>query len=328
MWHGESGQWIMSLAVGDHAEFYSSRDLKSWTYLSEFGMNQGAHGGVWECPDLVRMKVEGHDEEKWVLLISINPGGPNGGSATQYFVGEFDGTKFTTDQKEAKWVDHGADNYAGVTFNNAPGEKPIFIGWMSNWNYALNTPTEKWRSAMTLPRHLLLSKDEFGYFISSRIFPAFDDITTTVLEKDEILLDQMQTFDGAFDRADITWSQDLNEDLVVKFLNNEGEFLVIELNPEKGQIIMDRQNSGKTDFSETFADKQHVMPYYSKEKSSEVRIVLDRASIELFVDGGRYVMTEKFFPNAPFNVMQLSSARGTTINQLKIKSVANTWKNE
>ena len=114
----------------------------------------------------------------------------------------------------------------------------------------------------------------------------------------------------------------------MRFLNNEGEFLEIELNPEKGQIIMDRQNSGKTNFSETFADKPHDMPYYSKDKSADLRIVLDRASIELFVDGGRYVMTEKFFPNAPFNVMQLSSTRGTTINQLKIKSVANTWKNE
>ena len=328
MWHDASGKWIMSLAVGDHAEFYSSPDLKSWTYLSAFGKNAGAHGGVWECPDLIPMKVEGQDEEKWVLLISINPGGPNGGSATQYFVGEFDGTKFTTDQNETKWLDHGADNYAGVTYNNAPGEHPVFIGWMSNWNYARNTPTEKWRSAMTLPRNLHLGKDETGYFVSSRIIPAFDKITELVSEQDEIILDAPQTMEGQFDQADLTWKQNLNDNMTVKFQNDKGEYLVLLLDPERKQIVLDRRHSGKTDFHETFADKIHSMPYLPKEKTSDVRIVLDRASIEVFIDGGRHVMTEKFFPNSAFNSLQLSSSNGTAIQDFKIKSVANTWHNE
>ncbi len=328
MWHAETGKWIMSLAVGDHAEFYASPDLKTWTYLSEFGKNDGAHGGVWECPDLIPMKVEGEEEEKWILLISINPGGPNGGSATQYFVGEFDGTKFTTDQEDTKWLDHGADNYAGVTYNNAPGADPVFIGWMSNWNYARNTPTEKWRSAMTLPRHLHLKKDETGYYVSSRIIPAFDSITKLVLETEEITLEDPETVEGPFEGADIGWSQNLEDDIAVKFENEKGEYLVLLLDPERKQVVLDRRHSGKTDFHKSFADKIHSLPYYPKNMSSDVRIVMDRASIEVFIDGGRYVMTEKFFPNEAFTSLRLTSSSGTVIRDFTIKSVANTWNNE
>ncbi len=141
-WHEASKKWILILVAGDHAKIYASGDLKSWNYLSDFGKNQGAHGGVWECPDLFKLKVEGTDEEKWVLLISINPGAPNGGSGTQYFIGDFDGEQFTSNQKEFKWIDYGTDNYAGVTYNNTLNEERIFIGWMSNWNYATDTPTK------------------------------------------------------------------------------------------------------------------------------------------------------------------------------------------
>ncbi len=328
MWHEASGRWIMSLAVGDHAEFYASPDLKSWTYLSEFGKDLGAHGGVWECPDLIPMKVEGDSEEKWLLLISINPGGPNGGSATQYFVGNFDGTKFTTDQKETKWLDYGADNYAGVTYNNAPGTNPLFIGWMSNWNYARNTPTEKWRSAMTLPRTLHLGKDETGYFVSSRIIPFFDSITELIAEQEQLTLDSPQSMEGAFDGAEISWTQNLKDDIAVKFQNELGEYLILVLDPERKQISLDRRQSGKTEFHESFADNIHSLPYHPKDQSSDVRIVLDQASIEVFIDKGRYVMTEKFFPNAELSSLQLTSSNGTVIRELKIKSVANTWNNE
>ncbi|WP_207434814.1 glycoside hydrolase family 32 protein [Sabulibacter ruber] len=96
-WNEKAGQWVMTLAVLDHIEFYGSKNLKDWSKLSEFGQAIGAHGGVWECPDLFPLQVNG--QEKWVLLVSINPGGPNGGSATQYFVGDFDGTRFILDKQ-------------------------------------------------------------------------------------------------------------------------------------------------------------------------------------------------------------------------------------
>ncbi len=134
-WHENSQQWIMTLAVQDHIEFYSSTNLISWDYESGFGKKLGGHGGVWECPDLFQLNVEGSNEKQWVLFVSICPGGPNGGSATQYFVGDFEGSKFTIKQSDTKWIDHG---------------RRLFLGWMSNWNYATVVPTEKWRNAIHL----------------------------------------------------------------------------------------------------------------------------------------------------------------------------------
>jgi fructan beta-fructosidase len=135
-WNVKEKKWTMLLVAVDHLQIWNSPNLKEWKKVSEFGKEKGAHGGVWECPDLFPLKMEGSDIEKWVLLISVNPGAPNGGSGIQYFIGDFDGTTFTTDQTESRWIDLGRDNYAGVTFNDTPNNERIFIGWMSNWDYA------------------------------------------------------------------------------------------------------------------------------------------------------------------------------------------------
>ena len=112
-------------------------DLKEWKKECEFGSGVGGHGGVWECPDLIPFIV--HGKEIWVLIVSINPGGPKGGSATQYFLGGFDGHQFISHVTLTRWLDYGADEYAGVTFSNSGREK-IFLGWMSNWHYAVECP--------------------------------------------------------------------------------------------------------------------------------------------------------------------------------------------
>ena len=327
-WHEDSNKWVMALAVGDHAEFYSSSDLKNWTFMSEFGKDIGAHGGVWECPDLIKMKVNGTNEEKWVLLISINPGGPNGGSATQYFVGDFDGASFSTTQKEVKWVDHGADNYAGVTYNNAPDGRHVFLGWMSNWNYAQEVPTEKWRSAMSLPRELSLGEDENGYFVSSQVLEAFENLTRTVLSRERLSLGDTISLKGSFDAAEVKWKQNLNQPVEIVFKNEVGEFIRIRLLPENGRIEFDRSKSGKTGFSDSFADKVHTAPFAPRDAVVDVRMILDRASLELFVDEGRYVMTEIFFPGRAYDEMLLYSSANATITDLNINSVSKTWNNE
>ena len=327
-WHKMSKMWIMSLAVGDHAEFYSSPDLKNWELLSEFGKNAGAHGGVWECPDLIEMNVEGEEDKKWVLLISINPGGPNGGSATQYFVGDFDGKQFSTNQRDVKWLDHGADNYAGVTFNNAPGRKHLFMGWMSNWNYGQEVPTEKWRSAMTLPRELHLKKDTNGYYVTSKVIPDFKELTNLVSEQDSVLLDKTMSIAGDYEMAEVSWKQNISEGIDVKFINDMGEFVLLRLDPGQKQIVFDRMNSGKVDFNDSFAEKVHTLPYDPEDKFVDIRMILDRSSIELFIDDGRYVMTELFFPNRAFTQMQLDPADDILIKDLQIKTVENIWNNE
>jgi fructan beta-fructosidase len=173
MWYDEGKKWIMTLATLDRITFYSSKDLKNWTKESEFGKEVGAHGGVWECPDLFTLNYQG--KNIWVLLVSINPGGPNGGSATQYFTGEFNGKTFTPFKTDTSWIDYGPDNYAGVTWTNT-GERKIFLGWISNWMYATAVPTEKWRSAMTVPRDLSIQKTEDKYLLVSKPIPELNTI--------------------------------------------------------------------------------------------------------------------------------------------------------
>ena len=152
MWYEAQKKWIMTLATKDRVTFYSSPNLKEWTKESEFGETLGAHGGVWECPDLFTLYDNG--KKVWALTVSINPGGPNKGSATQYFLGDFDGNRFTPLSTETKWIDYGTDDYAGVTWSNT-GNRKIFLGWMSNWQYATIVPTNIWRSATTIPREFL-----------------------------------------------------------------------------------------------------------------------------------------------------------------------------
>ncbi|MGB4846778.1 MAG: glycoside hydrolase family 32 protein, partial [Saprospiraceae bacterium] len=167
MWYPLGKKWVMSLATGDHVTFYTSRDLKNWSKESEFGQAIGAHGGVWECPDLFPLDYNG--KQVWVLLVSFNPGAPNGGSTTQYFLGDFDGKVFTPSDTTTRYMDYGPDHYAGVTFSNT-SHRRILIGWMSNWQYAQVVPTDPWRSAMTIPRELDL-KDVDGklYLISNPV---------------------------------------------------------------------------------------------------------------------------------------------------------------
>jgi len=157
-WYAPQQKWVMVLTGGDRVKIYSSLDLKTWNFESDFGVNIGAHGGVWECPDLFKLTVEGTNTSKWVMLVSLN-GGPNGGTATQYFVGDFDGNSFTNASNTTSWIDYGTDDYAGATYNNIPSSdgRRIFIGWMSNWNYAGVVPTTKWRSTMTVPRVISLA---------------------------------------------------------------------------------------------------------------------------------------------------------------------------
>ena len=159
-WHEPEGRWIMALAAGDHIRFYASPNLREWTYTGEFGRREGSHQGVWECPDVFPLPVEGQPgETRWVLLVSIG-GLPEDaeGSRTQYFLGTFRGGCFHGGEpaETVHWLDAGRDHYAGVTWSDAPDNRRILLGWMSNWKYAAVTPAASFRGAMTLPRELAL----------------------------------------------------------------------------------------------------------------------------------------------------------------------------
>ncbi|MCB0474785.1 MAG: glycoside hydrolase family 32 protein [Flavobacteriaceae bacterium] len=325
-WDEDNKQWILVLVAGDHAQFYRSNNLKEWQLLSVFGKEQGSHAGVWECPDLFKLKVEGSDEDKWVLLVSINPGGPNGGSGTQYFVGDFDGKTFKSDQKQIKWVDYGADNYAGVTYNNTPDGERIFIGWMSNWNYAQKTPTEKWRSAMTLPRKLTLVKDKEDYFLQSRVVKSFDSLAKTIFEKDTVdLITPFELDHRDFSQSEVRFNLNLDEPVNIRFLSGSDEEILVAINPMERTITLDRRRSGRIHFEARFADSIHIMPFEPTNNRMDVQILLDRSSVEIFMDSGRYVMTEQLFPSVDYSDLRITSSGKSYLTNFKLNKIKSIW---
>ena len=290
------GKWIMTLAVKDKISFYSSPNLLDWTFESDFNPEWAAYGGVWECPDLFTLTTA-EGEEKWVLFVSINPGGPNSGSATQYFIGDFDGGNFTVESSEVKWLDYGTDNYAGVTWSNVPDSdgRRLFIGWMSNWNYANIVPTEVWRSAMTLPRSLHLVKKENDFLVASK--PIGE-------------LEKIRSSSQSFSENVFTLSEELVElelqpkevDFSVEFSNDSGEILLVS--KVGNQLSVDRSRSGETDFWDGFGTVHHAP--IAAAKADKVHIFLDRSSIEVFINDGETVMTEIIFPTKPYTELKLT----------------------
>ncbi len=340
-WDAENDQWMMSLVAGDHLQLWASEDLKNWSKRSEFGKDKGAHGGVWECPDLFPLKVAGSEEEKWVLLISINPGAPNGGSGTQYFIGDFDGSQFTTEQTEVKWIDWGTDNYAGVTYNvlpkgfygetytNDPGQDRIFIGWMSNWTYARDTPTETWRSAMTVPRKLTLRKVSQGYDLFNYPIADLDTIIDAVAPSD-IIIEAEKGKDFKFDQlnqAEVKFKT-TKGDLSFGFQNDLKETLLLTFDTDENLFSLDRSTSGEVDFQEDFGKGIQKMPVPDLPNGEfEVRILLDASSIEVFLNKGQYVMTAQLFPRENYNTLHVENTSNVSmkLGDFAISPVNRIW---
>jgi len=327
-WDSKRKQWIMGLAAQDRQHFYASKNLKNWTFLSEFGKNIGGHGGVWECPDLFPIKIEGTNEEKWVLIVNINPGGPNGGSAAQYFVGDFDGKTFRMDdvftkqleKEKVVWLDWGRDNYASVSFDNAPDNKRVIIGWMSNWDYSPDVPTEKWRSSSTIPREVTLRKSKEGYTLASIPVSQLKNYEGKMIKK-EISLgsDKKLISKGEIDLAKAVIDVDLKKmtggvyTFVLK--NSLGERLSFGIDNNKQELFIDRTRSGKTDFKDNFADRISKAPLAKSYTNSTFKILLDKTSIEVFFENGEKVMTEIFFPNEGFSELSIATdSKGSVLD--------------
>lgn len=322
MWHESSEQWIMTLATKQTITFYSSPDLKKWTRLSEFGEGIGAHTGVWECPDLFSIDQGG--KTHWVLLVSINPGGPNGGSATQYFVGEFDGKKFTPHDDDTRWVDYGRDNYAGVTFSNVANRR-VFMGWMSNWDYANVVPTEKWRSASTLPRELGLQEVDGKWFLNAKPVTEFEKILGNTQQLETLSVKDETRLNELVDSLPTSFKLDLevpaNKSFAIKLSNQQEQTLQIGFDAAKKEYYVDRTKSGKSDFSEQFATK-HFAPRIAADDTIKLSLVVDVASTELFADEGLTVMTDIFFPDTDFTQLSLITEDTLNFQKLSVTPIA------
>ena len=314
-WHNETNQWIMALAVLDRISFYSSPDLKNWKMESDFGKEVGAHGGVWECPDLFPLDYNG--ETIWVLLVSINPGGPNGGSATQYFTGRFDGKIFTPFDTATRWLDHGPDNYAGVTWSNT-GKRKIFLGWMGNWQYAQVVPTEKWRSAMTVPRDLAIEKVGDKYLVKSNPVPELDVLSSSAIKLENI---NASNFDLTEKTGKLNGPARLSlqaaeiGELTITLSNEKGQRVVIGYDAAAKQYFIDRQESGNTSFEKGFAAR-HTARRVSNKPDLDLTLIIDVASVELFADNGLTAMTQVFFPDSPYTNITIHSPNNLLIQKL------------
>lgn len=307
-WHEETQQWIMTLATKQTVTFYGSQNLKKWNILSTFGDGIGSHAGVWECPDLFPLNYEG--KTKWVLLVSINPGGPNHGSATQYFIGDFDGKNFVTDALPYPlWLDYGRDNYAGVTWSNIPKSdgRTILMGWMSNWDYANDVPTHYFRSAMTIPRELALQHN--GRHLQLTNFPVNElaklrgkvkNIPDQEIQK-KIVFDNILTGNKGIFEIEMTLKPNSAGVFGFSISNKEGESVRYVFDLKQNSLMVDRQKSGLTDFNHNFSSVTFA-PITRKE-NYQVKLLVDRASSEIFINGGEAVLTNIHFPASWYNAL-------------------------
>lgn len=314
-WHEGTHKWILTLAVGQEIRFYSSPNLKDWTYESNFGEGQGNHGGVWECPDLFELPVAGTSQKKWVLIVNINPGGPFGGSATQYFVGSFDGHKFVNESPKAtKWMDFGKDHYATVTWSNAPQNRVIALAWMSNWQYANEVPTMQYRSSNSVPRDLRLFVKDGETYLQSAPSPEL-----LALRKDKVMsksfsvgkaytIDQLMSDNKGTYEITMTVRQKKQGNLSMRLMNEQGEEIEYSLDMAKRELTCIRDKSGVAGFSKDF-----ITPTVTQVDGGDLqlRFLVDRSSVEAFVNDGRFVMTNLVFPHTPYNKVMFSATGGS-----------------
>ena len=296
-WNEDIKAWNLILAAGQEMRIYSSKDLKDWKYESSFGKEYGNHSGVWECPDLFKMEElkNGKVEEKWVLICNINPGGPFGGSATQYFVGQFDGKKFTCESmpKVTKWLDYGKDHYATVSFYNAPDNRRTVLAWMSNWQYANQVPTKQFRSANSIPRDLGLFRHGEETYVS-------------VIPSKEMLALRGAKVKNPTEACEMIIDTKNQTEIVLS--NTKGEQVTMKYDGQQQTFKMERVKSGDVSFSEAFPAVT-VAPTFGSVK--QLRIFIDRCSIEVFDAEGKMAMTNLVFPSEPYNTLKVKGGKAT-----------------
>jgi fructan beta-fructosidase len=317
-WNNEIKKWIMVGSKGDHVSFYSSFDLLNWTFESDFGTNNGAHGGVWESVDLFTLEVSGLNETKWVLSVSIDDGTLNGGSGIQYFVGNFDGHKFEYSGEKPKWFDYGKDNYAGITCQDTKNGRRIFLGWMNNWQYANLIPTSDWRGVLTIPRELSLTKSYGDYLMNTQLVRELKQIQKQTKDVKEIEISDFVDFYSDFD---LPLELSLNyktgnktqlgfaERFGLELSNDKGEKFIVGYDNLEKFFYIDRMNAGSLFVSKDY-NWINYAPYIENSDSLDLRLIIDASSVELFAKNGLIVMSERVFSTEPFNHAKLFAEHG------------------
>lgn len=324
-WYAPTKSWIMTLATKDRITFFSSSNLRDWKKESEFGQHVGSHGGVWECPDLYLVekgnKLNKTGKAIWVLSVNVGSGAPNGGSATQYFTGDFDGHHFTASDTLTKWLDYGPDEYAGVNWSNT-GNDLYFLGWMSNTRYAGATPTSTWRGGMTLTRKLGLVQVDNHYYVTSA--PLTETLKKNASGSQQIKKNKAGIYSLESQKLNspfmLTLNADNSHDFSITLRNKTGDKLVLGYDKADNAYYIDRTAAGKTDFADGFGAR-HKAPRLATGKEIYLQLIFDKSSVELFADRGKTSMTSLFFVKDGFDKLEISSSQ----TDFDLKHAALQW---
>lgn len=338
VWHEPTRRWIMAIAAGQEVSLYTSPDCKDWSYASSFGQGKGSHDGTWECPDLFPIRVNGSDETKWVLLVNVGSGGPFGGSATQYFVGDFDGKFFTSSQEKTLWSDYGFDDYACVTWSDAPDQRRIAIGWMTNLMYSNDQPTEAWRGSLTFPREIGLDKVQELYLLTSAPVKELDLLKgkSVHVESQKIegalSLSSLCDFPQAPVEVKLAFDQSNNTQMSfpprygVTLKNGKGEYITVGYDNLGKFFYVDRTNAAGRSFSDKFACTKAI-PYIVNTPEIEWTLLVDVASVEFFTAGGRVTVSDVFFPSEPFDTIEVFTESGILdLTRGSVTELKSIWK--
>ena len=352
-WYEPAQKWYMIVSADKNMRFYSSTDLKQWEYLSQFGEGYGVQPNQFECPDFIQLPVDGNkDNMKWVMIVNINPGCPFGGSATEYFIGDFDGKEFKcdTDKSVTKWLDFGKDHYATVCFSNT-GDRIIAVPWMSNWQYANVTPIRQYRGANALPRELSLYTKNGEIYMAANVVKETEALRKSTRNVESLSVEGETVIDSITDG--LNSGVELEMDIVpgkaqtvgFDIMNAKGEKTKIYLDLKAGRVVMDRTESGLIAFGEKaephFKEnhdrrKTESINYINdfalgtwaplslcEGKSYHLNVFVDKCSVELFVDGGRIAMTNLVFPTEVYNSLRFYTEGGKAeVKNLSIHKLA------
>lgn len=337
-WHEPTECWVMVVAVGDRISIYTSGNLRHWTHRSDFGPGIGSRDGVWECPDLIRMRIDDTAEYRWVMIVSVGSGAINVGSGIQYFIGDFDGVTFRVPQDpdaqcgQVLWLDYGPDNYAGITWAGLPNseDRHLLISWMSNWKYAAHLPTSTWRGAMTLPRQLRLTQTRDGLRVANepvaelgRLRYRSESLPARVVGAPERVSSEL-SFAPTLVEIEINfdWNGRQCEKCGLIFSNSQGDELVVSFIPATRQLIVDRNNAGSSSMVGTFA----ATVVDAAESQLDLRLFLDVSSLEVFANGGTSSLTVNHFPDTPFHDIEIFAAGGeVAVRAMRFHRLRSIW---
>lgn len=336
-WHDDTNKWVMVVAAGQKVMLYGSKNLIQWDFLSEFGSTDGAHGGVWECPDLFPLPVDkNHEKKKWVLQVDLGAGAIAGGSGGQYFIGEFDGGAFTNDRppSETLWVDYGRDFYAAQSFSDLPSAdgRRIWLAWMSDWTYANELPTNPWRSAMSIPREVKLSEmangditlmqkpiAELRTLRQSKLVIENEMVDETV----NVLANQAENVFEIVATVENLTASEFGFNVRKSSAHDQGTIIGYRTNDQ--QVFVDREHSGESEFHQTFKGR-HSVQVKGETGCVTFHIFVDKSSVELFLNDGEVVITDLIFPEDDSKAMEFYVKGGEVrLVSLELYALQSTW---